>query len=118
MTEPRTLIALALAIKDVELDRMVFVQYPGATGDPDFPGKVVPDASLGPDLMAKVRDDVPFTAVAPQGVEVAESGAEESPAVPEAGAPAATGAVAAVADPLPGVTGQKASDRTCAEPAE
>lgn len=118
MTEPRTLIGLALALKDVELDRLVFVQYPGSTGDPDFPGKVVPDPALGPDLMAKVRDDVPFTPAAPQGVEVAESGAEESPAVPEGAAPAATGAVAPVADPLPGITGQKASDRTCAEPAE
>ena len=121
MTEPRTMIALALALKDVELDRMVFVQYPGSTGDPDFPGKVVPDASLGPELMAKVRGDVPFAAPTPAGAEGQDGAVAQSPTAPQSGddeAPGPAAPAAASPDPLAGITGQTAADRTCARPAE
>ena len=39
-----TMVSMALALKDIDLSRLVFVQYPGTTGDPDFPGKVMPTA--------------------------------------------------------------------------
>lgn len=121
MTEPRTMIALALALKDVELDRMVFVQYPGSTGDPDFPGKVVPDPSLGPELMAKVRGDVPFTAPTPAGAGGEDVAVAHAPTAPQGGdeaAPESAAPAAASPDPLAGITGQTAADRTCARPAE
>ncbi|TDX78921.1 LytR family transcriptional attenuator [Rathayibacter sp. PhB151] len=113
LTNPSTMISLALALEDVDLAQMVFVQYP-ALDDPDRPGKVVPDTVLGGELMARVLNDEP--------VVLASTPAEEQPAPPvEAGAsaPAATDPAAAQPAPEPlDAPGQTAAEETCAVPSE
>ncbi|MCJ1687571.1 LCP family protein [Rathayibacter sp. VKM Ac-2927] len=113
LTNPSTMISLALALKDVDLAQMVFVQYP-ALDDPDRPGKVVPDTVLGGELMAKVLNDEP--------VVLASTPAEEQPAPPVEGgtsAPAPTDPAAAEPAPEPlDAPGQTAAEETCAVPSE
>ncbi|MWV59415.1 LCP family protein [Rathayibacter sp. VKM Ac-2754] len=107
MTSPATMISLALALKDVDLSQMVFVQYP-ALDDPDYPGKVVPDTVLGAELMARVLSDEPVTL---------ESAAEEVPVATEA--PVAEEPAAGTPAPEPlSAPGQTAAEETCAVPSE
>ncbi|PPF24230.1 LytR family transcriptional regulator [Rathayibacter tritici] len=107
LTSPATMISLALALKDVDLSKMVFVQYP-ALDDPDYPGKVVPNAEVGAELMSRVLSDQPVTLAsdAPAG----EAPAGEAPAG-QADAPPVTPAPEAVDAP-----GQTAAQETCAVP--
>jgi LCP family protein required for cell wall assembly len=51
-----TIVQMALALKSIKLDRMVFVQYPTAE-DPYNPNKVVPSAALAATLMERVQQD-------------------------------------------------------------
>lgn len=51
-----TIVQMALALKSIKLDRMVFVQYPTAE-DPLNPNKVVPSAMLAATLMQRVQQD-------------------------------------------------------------
>ncbi len=53
-----TIVQMAVALKDVDLDRMVFVQYPVGT-DPENVNKVVPDTELATRLMERVQRDEP-----------------------------------------------------------
>ncbi|PPF26831.1 MULTISPECIES: LCP family protein [unclassified Rathayibacter] len=108
LTSPATMISLALALKDVDLSKMVFVQYP-ALDDPDYPGKVVPNAEVGAELMNRVLNDQPVTLAS-------DAPAEEAPA---AEAPADGGA--APTDPAPvavDAPGQTAAEETCAVPSD
>ncbi|QHC58867.1 LCP family protein [Rathayibacter sp. VKM Ac-2760] len=117
MTAPSTMISLALALKDVDLAQMVFVQYP-ALDDPDYPGKVVPDTVLGAELMTRVLGDQPVTLAGTPAEEEVPS--EEAPAAetPAAGAPAATEAPAPAApvEEALAAPGQTAAEETCAVP--
>lgn len=109
MTNPSTLISLALALKDIDLERMVFVQYP-ALDDPDYPGKVVPDPVLGAELMARVLADEPVVLAPVPGepVETAPPAVEPSAGAQEPAPPQEPAAVAA--------PGQTAAEETCAVP--
>ena len=56
-----TMVSIALALKDIPLERVTFVQYPGSTGGTGvYAGKVRPNLSLGDEMMALVRADQPF----------------------------------------------------------
>ncbi|QHC69277.1 LCP family protein [Rathayibacter sp. VKM Ac-2801] len=114
LTSPATMISLALALKDVDLSKMVFVQYP-ALDDPDYPGKVVPNAEVGAELMNRVLNDQPVTLAS-------DAPAEEAPAAedPAAEAPTEEGG-AAPTDPAPvavDAPGQTAAEETCAVPSD
>jgi LCP family protein required for cell wall assembly len=114
-----TMISIALALKNIPMQRVTFVQYPGFTGQTEAPytGKVRPNKDLGDKLIALVAADQPFTldsAGDGQG-----SVADTSASTP---APAPTGASAASTDApvsnvglpvLSGIRGQTAADRTC-----
>ncbi|WIB68105.1 LCP family protein [Curtobacterium sp. MCBD17_035] len=64
LTDPSTMVAMARTFQGIGLDRITFVQYPGATDDPDHPGKVVPDSTTARQLMAAVRSDRSFSLAA------------------------------------------------------
>lgn len=116
-----TMVSMALALKDIDLDKLVFVQYPSAE-DPDNTAKLVPSEELATALFAKVKADQPFTL----DENSLGNGAQADPAAP---APAETPAPAATPDPaatdpaatpapatpetLAGVRGQTASQQTC-----
>ena len=110
-----TMVSMALAIKDLDLERLVFVQYPGTTDDPDFPGKVVPQQDLADAMFAKIAADEPFSLATEEPAEVPA----EEPVVadPPVGAePAETAAAAPVApEAIDGLTGRTAGDESCAE---
>jgi LCP family protein required for cell wall assembly len=56
-----TLVSIAMALKDVDLNKMVFVQYPGTTGGTGvYSGKVQPSVEAGQELMAAILSDKPI----------------------------------------------------------
>jgi len=112
-----TMVSIALALKDIPLDRIQFVQYPGTTGGSGvYEGKVQPNEYLGDQLMALVLSDQPF------GLEEATDGrgAELDPNAPVAEpAPEATEGSTATAAPVDGelevldIRGQSAATYSC-----
>jgi LCP family protein required for cell wall assembly len=113
-----TLASIALALKDIPIDRVTFVQYPGTTGQPGiYLGKVAPVKGKADELFAKIKADEPFL------LESAGDGrgSELNPNAPVAVAePVPSGSAVAPAEPaaplatITGVRGQSAADYTCA----
>jgi LCP family protein required for cell wall assembly len=127
MASVNTMVAMALALKDVPLDSVTFVQYPGFTGNTSgvYAGKVRPDTVNGDALMAYIKADQPFRLEA-----VGDGrGSEEDPNAPVPTSepsndatekPSATKKPSATPAPDPstlpvakGVSGQTAADHTC-----
>ena len=107
-----TMVSMALALQDIDLDRLLFVQYPGTTGDSDFPGKVVPMEALAADMFAKLATDEPFTLPG-------TTPPPDAPVPVESSTPAPTETVVPAPQPtvqaLDGLTGQTAQDDSCAQ---
>ncbi|WP_374010702.1 LCP family protein [Leifsonia sp. LS-T14] len=129
LTNPTTLVQIALALKDTGLDNMVFVQYP-AVSDPDNPNRVVPQKSAAAALNEALVNDQPVKLTGSTGraaedptattSPAPDAGGEPSPttpATPAAPAPGATpGATGTAGGPveLPStITGQTAAQQTC-----
>ncbi|MCU1477215.1 MAG: hypothetical protein JWQ64_1908 [Subtercola sp.] len=136
-----SMVSLALALKDVDLNNLVFVQYP-AGSSAAYPGKVVPVTSTADELFAKIKADEPFALGADStgpGSSVADGGAGDgtgtgsgtatppsstapdaspgpttapTPGSTDAGAPGPSSTAPAVID---GITGQTAAEQTCAD---
>ncbi|MEO8093291.1 MAG: LCP family protein [Pseudolysinimonas sp.] len=107
-----TMVSIALALKNIPLERVTFVQYPGTTGNTEgvYAGKVKPDTYTGDQLMALVAADQPFTLDA--------AGDDEGSTVdPNAPAPTADPTAAPIDNSglpvLSGVRGQTAAQYTC-----
>lgn len=105
-----TMVSIALALKDIPLERVTFVQYPGNTGgDGIYAGKVRPDEDRADELFAKITSDTPFL-LAQAGD---DRGSELDPNAPVAD-PAATPPVDnSGLEVIEGVRGQTAADYTC-----
>jgi hypothetical protein len=134
LTKVDTMVSMAQALRTIDLNNITFVQYPGTTNDPDYPGKVVPTVDAADQLFALIASDQPFTLgadsqpvgsttepTAPGDSAVPE--APTDPTVPEAPAdpsvPVETPAPDAGAPTvLDGVTGSTALQETCAIPFE
>jgi len=104
-----TMVSMALALKDIDLSRLVFVQYPGTTGDLNYPGKVVPTQDLADAMFAKILADEPFALAADEPEPV------EEPIDPEAPVDPAAPVEAAGPEVLDGLTGRTAQDESCAQ---
>ena len=109
-----TMVSIALALKDVPLERVTFVQYPGSTGGSGiYAGKVQPMTETAEALMEVLRADQPFL------LEAAGDGrgSELDPNAP-APAPDPNATEEPVDDStvvtVPGLSGQRAIDPTCA----
>lgn len=105
-----TMVSMALALKDIDLAKLVFVQFPSAD-DPDNKAKLVPSEALATELFARMKTDQPFTL----DDKSLGNGAQADPATP---APAATGDPAATSVPaapetIAGLRGQTANQQTC-----
>lgn len=102
-----TMISMAQVLKNLPLDRVLFVQYPGVTGQGGvYTGKVAPVTSVADALFAKIHADEPFVlADGNTGV-----GSVVDPNAPTTGVPESTTDGLAV---LEGVKGQSAADYTC-----
>ncbi|WP_382309333.1 LCP family protein [Herbiconiux sp. UC225_62] len=99
LASPDTLVSIALALKDIDLDRVAFVAYPGVTGgDGVYAGKVEPlydDAAV---LFSAIQADQPVTTADPANTGI---GAVVDPNAPATAAPA-TPAPSTDATPAPG----------------
>ncbi|OZB85029.1 LCP family protein [Microbacterium sp. 13-71-7] len=118
LTSPTLLVQIALAMKDVPLDQINFVNYPVLT-DPDNPNKVVPDTDSADQLWAALAANQAIQ-VAGQRDDAVVS-ATPAPTDPATTDPATTDPSAA---PTPGATsgpvqlpknvsGQSAAQQTC-----
>jgi hypothetical protein len=121
MASVDTMVALAMALKDIDLDKVLFVQYPTVyrESEPWF-GKLAPEEGVASALFAAIAADSPFGL----GQQVERPGATEDPNAPEAdepdsgdetGTPSPTGS--ATPEPelptIEGLPGQTAAERTC-----
>jgi LCP family protein required for cell wall assembly len=127
-----TLVAVAQSLQNIPLERIVFVQYPGATGlDGIYANKVAPITAQADSLFELIADDEPFDLT-----DTTNIGSVPDPNAPAAADPSATAAPEAVTpdsaasdDPdtssdagvgdaalqtLSGLSGQSAAEYTCA----
>lgn len=126
LANPATMISLALSLKDIPLEKIVFVQYP-VVDSSEFSGKVEPNQVLAEQLMALVQSDQPFLlpdGSTGNGVEAGAGAppAEQPVAEPPATDPAAPAPVEGSETPAPvtppvleGLSGQTAGETTCAK---
>jgi LCP family protein required for cell wall assembly len=123
LTQPATLVSIALALKNVSLSNIVFLQYPTGT-DPSDANRVVPDSQGVSVLQSALANDQPVqlagklgaaTETAPGTTPTPTSSATAAPSTGTATstpAPTSTSTSTSVALP-PNVTGQTAADQTC-----
>ncbi|WP_185843085.1 LCP family protein [Microbacterium kyungheense] len=118
LTNPMTLVQIALAVKDVPFEDIVFVQYPVLT-DPADANRVVPDRDSAEQLWAALQANEPIEVTHDQdqtgGVIVADpqptEGATDPVTTPEpTGTPAPTETAVALPQNIPG---QNAAQQTC-----
>lgn len=123
LTQPTTMVAIALALKNLSLSNIVFVQYPSRS-DSDYPGRVVPDigpanildAALVADQQIQLTGVVGRAAVLGPPDAALTPAVSPSPSVSSSGDPsgAATTPPPAVVVALPSnITGQTAAEQTC-----
>ena len=117
-----TLVSVALVLKDVPLENIVMVQYPGTTGGTGiYTGKVQPITSTANALFAAIKADRPV-GLDDNALDGAHGGSTLDPNAPDDGAtpePTGTPTAAATEEPVPeavvvpGVKGQSAATYTC-----
>ena len=118
LTSPTLLVQIALAMKDVPLDQITFVNYP-VFDDPDNPEvKVVPDTDSADQLWAALAANQQIQVIGQRDAVVSEGATPtEPPADPNAAAdPSATATPGATTGPveLPeNISGQSAKQATC-----
>jgi LCP family protein required for cell wall assembly len=108
-----TMVSIALALKDIPLERVTFVQYPGTTGNTEgvYAGKVKPNQVLGDEMMQYILADQPFTLAEAGDGEGSELNPNAAPLpTAESTAPPVDNSSLPVLD---GVRGQTAADQTC-----
>lgn len=117
-----TLVSIALVLKDIPLENIVMVQYPGRTGGTGiFTGKVQPITSTATALFDAIKADVPIgldaNAVGANGGSTLDPNAPTTPdpaATPDPSAtPNPSDAPPVTAQVVPGVKGQTAAQYTC-----
>jgi LCP family protein required for cell wall assembly len=115
-----TMVSMAQVLKNLPLERVLFVQYPGVTGQPGvYSGKVAPVTSLANALFAKIRADKPFKLQAGNTGIGSVTDPHKPTASPTPG-PTASGSPSPApslptAELLPGIKGQSAADYTCSK---
>ncbi|QNE47128.1 LytR family transcriptional regulator [Glaciihabitans sp. INWT7] len=118
LTNPTTLMSIALALKGIDLSNIVFVQYPTGA-DPANPNRVVPLVTPAAALATALQSDQPITLTGKLG-----RAAIADPTAPVAGTPAPTASTdpSASATPGPGsialpstISGQSADQTTCTQ---
>lgn len=121
-----TLVSVALVLKNIPLQNIVFVQYPGRTGGTGiYAGKVQPVTSIANQLMAAIKADQPIGLDA-NALNGAHDGSTLDPNAPTpTPTPTKTGSTASAtsapddlasappATVIPGLKGQSAATYTC-----
>jgi LCP family protein required for cell wall assembly len=117
LTAPTTMVAIALALKNINLSNVVFVEYP-TKSNAAYPGRVVPEQPADTILNTALDNDQPVllsgklgraTVAGPPITSTPVPGSTATPTATATSAPTSS-AVALPAD----VTGQTAAQQTCA----
>ena len=126
LASPATMVSMALALKDMSLSNIVFLQYPAVT-DPDDVNRVVPDDDAASALIAALASDDPLQLTGTLGVGATAGTAPVPPAPQPSSTPSAGGAVRGhgpAATPVPAaapvalpssINGQTADQPTCSK---
>ncbi|WP_045272925.1 LCP family protein [Microbacterium azadirachtae] len=123
LTSPTLLVQIALAMKDVPLDQINFVNYP-VLQDPDDPNKVVPDTDSADQLWAALaanqpiqvagqRDDAVVSATPAPTDPATTDPATTDPATTDPSAAPTPGATSGPVQLPKNVSGQSAAQQTC-----
>jgi LCP family protein required for cell wall assembly len=112
LTNPLTLVQIALAVKNVPFEEIVFLQYPVFT-DPADPNKVVPNYESAQAIWDALAANQPLQLTGDAGsnesVVVVEPETPVEPAVPDPSAPPVQESIALPSD----ITGSTAAQETC-----
>jgi LCP family protein required for cell wall assembly len=118
LTNPTTLMSIALALKGIDLSKIVFVQYPTGA-DPANPNRVVPLVTPAAALASALQSDQPISLTGKLGRAAI---ADPTAAVPATPAPSGSVAPSVPASPestaiaLPSsISGQSADQTTCTQ---
>jgi LCP family protein required for cell wall assembly len=112
LANPDTMVQMALAVKSVGLDHMVFVQYPTAE-DPTNANKVVPSTALATTLLDRVQKDESIGLDKDAlGLSTKLEKAKKKAAAASA-SPSPSASASASSDVIAGLRGQTASQQTC-----
>ncbi|QNE46362.1 LytR family transcriptional regulator [Glaciihabitans sp. INWT7] len=109
-----TLVSMALAVKDISFDKVVFVQYPGSYGSAAGQNGVLPIRSAAEVLFTALKNDQPVSLTGKTG-----DGTTNDPSATTARDPGASTPASGAATTAPGValpssaTGQTAAQATC-----
>jgi len=122
-----TMVSIAMALRTIPLDRVVFVQYPGSTGGEGiYLGKVQPKQEAADELFAAILADQPIALSGDTGAGSIKSGQIAADPVPTS-APRPSGTSTPTPTPAPVVTlpepvvlsgqipGQSAAEVTCSK---
>jgi LCP family protein required for cell wall assembly len=114
LTNINTMVSMALAVKDIPFDNVVFVQYPNSYGSSNGLNGVLPIKSAADALFTAIKADQPIALTGTTGVgTVTDPNAPASTAPPSASAnPSASPPATAVQLPST-VHGQTAAQQTC-----
>ncbi|GAA0997521.1 LCP family protein [Subtercola frigoramans] len=130
LTDPTAMVAIALALKNISLSSMVFVQYPSVT-DPDDVNRVIPNKSAALLLNTALQNNQPISLTGGTGVAAEADPSSTSTPTPTSTADATgtptdstTGTAAPTDTPTPtpsstvvslptSVSGQTAAEQTC-----
>jgi len=118
LTNPLTLVQIALAVKNVPFEEIVFLQYP-VFDDPDDPNRVIPDKTAAEELWAALEANQPLQLTGEVsgggGVVVVEPTTPvEAPAPDPSATSGATTPPADTSVELPSsIAGQTAAQETC-----
>ncbi|TDS79666.1 LytR family transcriptional attenuator [Amnibacterium kyonggiense] len=115
LANPDTMVQMALAVKSVGLDHMVFVQYPTAE-DPNDTAKVIPSTALATALIDRVQKDQAIGLDKDAlGLSTKLEKAKGDKAASSTKSPSPSGSATAKADPdvIAGLRGQTAAQQTC-----
>jgi LCP family protein required for cell wall assembly len=105
-----TMVAIARALKDIPIENVTLVQYPGTTGGEGvYAGRVQPNREAGDQLMAYVAADQPFVLSATGDGMGSAPDPNAPPPDPDATPPDTSGLPVLP----PAITGQPASQFTC-----
>ncbi|RFA19797.1 LCP family protein [Subtercola boreus] len=126
LKNPNSMVSIGLALKDVDLSKLVFVQYP-VVADPDDSNRVVADDAAAAVLNTALQNNQaiqltggtgeaaeadPNATVTPTDTAAPTDGATTAPT--DGSTPAATATPGSTSVALPGtVTGQTAAEQTC-----
>jgi len=103
-----TLVSMALAVKDISFDKVVFVQYPGSYGSAAGQNGVLPIRSAADILFTALKNDRPVSLTGTTG-----DGTSTDPTATVAPAPSGTASGAPVVKLPSNATGQTAAQATC-----